>query len=111
MHLASLLQVILDIDTLTVLDSNLKGKKCKQWNNYCSILVSCFIMMEFSLEDDLPEEFKGGTLSLHPTNSKTPTEPKQILNNNEQQIDKGEIDNENNTSWKSGVITIPQRSK
>lgn len=67
-------------------------------------------MMEFSLEEDIPEEFKG-TLTLNNDNDKqtpttTATNAPVVVDNANQ------INNNNCGGWSSGLIaSIPQRSK
>lgn len=68
-------------------------------------------MMDFSLEEDIPEEFKG-TLTLNTTSSgdgkQTPT-PVTVVDNNATEISGN---NNNNCGWSSGLIaSIPQRSE
>lgn len=67
-------------------------------------------MMDFSLEEDIPEEFKG-TLTLNSEGKQTPTNTAVVVDNaNANQI---AGNNNNNCGWSSGLITsmIPQRSK
>ncbi|XP_072388858.1 tumor protein p63-regulated gene 1 protein-like isoform X2 [Diabrotica undecimpunctata] len=56
-------------------------------------------MIEMALEEDLPEEFKGGTLRIHPDRSDPPKSPNPAVN----KIDNAsEINNQgNNYHWRS----------
>lgn len=65
-------------------------------------------MMDFSLEEDIPEEFKG-TLTLNNGNDDKQTPTKATVVDNANQITGS---NNNNCIWSSGLISsIPQRSK
>lgn len=65
-------------------------------------------MMDFSLEEDIPEEFKG-TLTLNSESKQTPAPANTVVIDNANQI---AGNNNNNCGWSSGLISsIPQRSK
>ncbi|XP_050504166.1 tumor protein p63-regulated gene 1-like protein isoform X2 [Diabrotica virgifera virgifera] len=64
-------------------------------------------MIEMALEEDLPEEFKGGTLRIHPDRSDPPKSPNPAVN----KIDNAsEINNQgNNYNWR-GTFMAPLSS-
>lgn len=68
-------------------------------------------MMDFSLEEDIPEEFKG-TLTLNNSNiddKQTPTQDQATV---VEVVDNANQITKNNNSWSSGFIAaIPQCSK
>uniref|UniRef100_A0A6P7GKX8 Uncharacterized protein LOC114339420 n=1 Tax=Diabrotica virgifera virgifera TaxID=50390 RepID=A0A6P7GKX8_DIAVI len=69
-------------------------------------------MIEMALEEDLPEEFKGGTLRIHPDRSDPPKSPNPAVN----KIDNAsEINNQgNNYNWRGTFMaplsSIPNKS-
>lgn len=76
-------------------------------------------MMEYSLEEDIPEEFKGGTLSIYSEDAKTPIKEAPNGNNvinksqsTDNNADSSIVSNNNgNTAWGTGMITRIPRSK
>lgn len=72
-------------------------------------------MIEMALEEDLPEEFKGGTLRINPD---AKNDPPKTVNPAFDKIDKNpsDINNQSNSChWKNAFIaplsSIPNKSK